>query len=139
MAKYSENNVEQDRFSLIFLYIPVRVTQNDALGHGDAMGEKLMQHYEGKGLTNHIVGRLRKNKKRNPKHVINKRRKEGEFVWKRKGIVVKWHDKRDAFVIQTSHKFDMQETQNRKGKNLSSQIPLLTTTNICLRLIERIK
>jgi hypothetical protein len=77
-----------------------------------ALTEKMTQQ------STYIVGTLRPNRKRNPKDVIRRKLKRGEFDWSRSGSVVvcKWRDKREVLTISNMHKVDMVEVTNRHGQ-----------------------
>lgn len=51
----------------------------------------------------HTTGTLRKNRKGNPKCIIDKKLKKGDHIWRRKNCVYvsKWKDKRDVLCITT--------------------------------------
>lgn len=65
----------------------------------------------------HSVGTLRGNRKRNPKVVVSKKLKKGEYIWRRQGHVYisKWKDKRDVLVITTANHPELIEVANRYG------------------------
>jgi len=69
----------------------------------------------------HLVGTLRSNRKNNPKEVIQKKLKKGDYIAKQcnKGVtVLKWRDKRDVLVISTKHKASMVSVTNNYGKEI---------------------
>lgn len=64
----------------------------------------------------HLVGTLRSNRKQNPKDVISKKLKKGDFIAQQsdRGIVVlKWKDKRDVLVFSTKHNDTVVQTQSK--------------------------
>ncbi|KAL4112121.1 hypothetical protein QTP88_015969 [Uroleucon formosanum] len=69
----------------------------------------------------HLVGIFRSNRKNNPKEVIQKKLKKGDYIAKQcnKGVtVLKWRDKRDVLVISTKHKASMVSVTNNYGKEI---------------------
>lgn len=69
----------------------------------------------------HLVGTLRSNRKNNPKEVIQKKLKKGDYIAKQcnRGVtVLKWKDKRDVLVISTKHKASMVSFINNYGKEI---------------------
>ncbi|GLV46372.1 uncharacterized protein CBL_20714, partial [Carabus blaptoides fortunei] len=66
-------------------------------------------------LKTHTTGTLRRNRKENPKVVVNQKLKRGEYIWRRSGdvYVSKWHDKRDVIVISTANHPELIEVRNR--------------------------
>lgn len=64
----------------------------------------------------HLVGTLRANRKGNPKEVLEKKLKRGEFIGKenKSGItILKWKDKRDILVLSTKHSVEMVNVQTK--------------------------
>lgn len=58
----------------------------------------------------HLVGTLRKNRKNNPKDVIDKKLKKGETYSQESNtgvVVTKWQDKRDVLTLSTKHTGEM--------------------------------
>jgi hypothetical protein len=74
----------------------------------------------------HTTGTLRSNRKDNPKCVLTKKLKTGEYIWRRKGnvYVSKWKDKRDVLAITTRYHPMLSNTKNRFGhdKNKPNEI-----------------
>lgn len=121
----------------ILIYEGKGTVYNQSSSHAHGVVQKLMDPYLKKGHVvyidnfytsvnlaesllqqkTHIVGTLRKNRKFNPKEVINKKLAKGESVWKRKGNVVvgKWKDKREVCMISTYHEFKMVNWKNSRG------------------------
>ena len=121
----------------ILIYEGKGTVYNQSSSHAHGVVQKLMDPYLNKGHVvyidnfytsvnlaesllqqkTHIVGTLRKNRKFNPKEVINKKLAKGESVWKRKGNVVvgKWKDKREVCMISTYHEFKMVNWKNSRG------------------------
>lgn len=67
--------------------------------------------------STHLVGTLRKNRKKLPKSVINAKLKKGDIVARQnnKIVVMKWFDKRDVLILSTNHTDDMQDVYHREG------------------------
>jgi len=67
----------------------------------------------------HLVGTYRKNRKNLPREVVQAKLKKGEIKAMsetRTGtIALKWKDKRDVFVLSTTHGLDMQPVQRRRN------------------------
>lgn len=66
----------------------------------------------------HLVGTLRSNRKGNPKEVINKKLKRGDFKCMKNAnnvMVCKWKDKRDLLMISTVDKPELQSVETRAG------------------------
>jgi len=65
----------------------------------------------------YVCGTLRNNRKRNPRDVVNRKLKKGEFFWQQNGpvTVCKWKDKRDVLTISNMHVVEMVEVSNRNG------------------------
>jgi len=64
----------------------------------------------------HLVGTIRSNRKSNPKEVIKKKLKRGEFDSMRSDtnvLILKWKDKRDLYMISTKHNSEMVEERVR--------------------------
>lgn len=58
----------------------------------------------------HLIGNLRSNRKFNPKNVIEKLLKKGEFIAEESNMgvtVEKWKDKRDVLMLSTKHSREM--------------------------------
>ena len=53
----------------------------------------------------HGRGTLRRNRRANPKTIINMKTKKSEYIWSRSGrvYVSKWKDKRDVICITTKY------------------------------------
>lgn len=66
---------------------------------------------------NHVLGTLRKNRKKNPVDVVTKNFKKGENIFQRSGsvLVQKWKDKREVLIISSRHMAIMEETTNKRG------------------------
>lgn len=66
----------------------------------------------------HTTGTLRKDRKDNPKNIVNKQFKKDEHVWMRKGkvYVSAWKDKRNVTMITTQHHPQLVVNRNRYGK-----------------------
>ncbi|CAI6350546.1 unnamed protein product [Macrosiphum euphorbiae] len=77
-------------------------------------------------LKTHTTGTLRKNRKGNPKVVVDNKLKKGQHVWRRKNnvYVSKWKDKRDVLCITTRVHPKLIQSENRYGqqKNKPSEI-----------------
>ncbi|KAF0750124.1 Uncharacterized protein FWK35_00020098, partial [Aphis craccivora] len=56
-----------------------------------------------------IVGTLRKNRKDNPKEILNSKLKNGE--------VIKWRDTRDVSMISSKHKLDFENVVDKFGRS----------------------
>lgn len=70
----------------------------------------------------HLVGTLRANRNQNPKDVVTKKLKKGQFIAQQSdhGItVLKWKDKRDVLMLSTKHSDSMIETRNKFGQTIS--------------------
>jgi len=100
--------------------------------------DKLMSNYIGKGHTlcmdnyynsipltkylldnkTNIVGIWRKNRKENPKEIINANFKKGEAVYAENGNinVLKWRDKRDIFMVSTKHNLNFISVIDKFGR-----------------------
>nr|CAH7767752.1 unnamed protein product [Callosobruchus chinensis] len=68
--------------------------------------------------STHLVGTVRKTRKRLPKSVVNAKLKKGEIVAKQNKnnvVFIKWHDKRDFLLLSTRHTNDMKEVYHREG------------------------
>lgn len=68
--------------------------------------------------STHVVGTLRKNRKKLPKSVVQAKLKKGEIIGKqnkKKVVVMKWHDKRDVLFLSTKHTDEMREVHHREG------------------------
>ncbi|CAG4960467.1 unnamed protein product [Parnassius apollo] len=68
----------------------------------------------------HLVGTLRKNRKKLPKDVMNAKLKPGEYsaAENDKGIIVmKWRDKRDVSLLSTKHTTKFVTTTNKRGQS----------------------
>nr|CAH7736746.1 unnamed protein product [Callosobruchus chinensis] len=68
--------------------------------------------------STHLVGTVRKSRKRLPKSVVNAKLKKGEIVAKQNKnnvVFIKWHDKRDVLLLSTKHTNDMKEVYHREG------------------------
>lgn len=68
----------------------------------------------------HLLGTLRKNRKGNPKKVIEKKLKKGEMTAKENedGVtILKWKDKRDVLMLSTKHTDEM-VTITKNGKEV---------------------
>ncbi|XP_029348597.1 piggyBac transposable element-derived protein 4-like, partial [Acyrthosiphon pisum] len=64
------------------------------------LAEKLLDR------NTHLVGTLRKNRKRIPKEIVTTKLKRGEMIAKQNGLgvtVLKWKDRRDVLMISTKH------------------------------------
>jgi hypothetical protein len=66
----------------------------------------------------HVCGTLRSNRKGNPKDVIQRKLKKGEFICRQNGpvTVCKWRDKRDVLTISNKHFCEMVKVSNRNGR-----------------------
>lgn len=61
----------------------------------------------------HVVGTLRKNRKFNPKNVIDKKLRKGEVVAQKNDknvVVLKWKDRREVLMLSTKHVDDLVTT-----------------------------
>ncbi|CAI6356469.1 unnamed protein product [Macrosiphum euphorbiae] len=69
-------------------------------------------------LKTHTTGTLRKNRKGNPKVVVDNKLKKGQHVWRRKNnvYVSKWKDKRDVLCITTRVHPKLIQSENRYGQ-----------------------
>ena len=79
------------------------------------LAEKLLQR------DTHLLGTLRKNRKRNPKIVTQKKLKKGEYIGRQNTnniTVMKWKDKRDVLMLSTKHLCTFEDTV-KKGKTKS--------------------
>jgi hypothetical protein len=66
----------------------------------------------------HLVGTLRRNRKNNPKEVVDEKLETGQTVARESntGIVVqKWKDKRDVIILSTRHTDEMKTIQRRSS------------------------
>lgn len=69
----------------------------------------------------HSTGTLRKNRKGNPKALVNYKLKKGEHKWQRKGkiYISMWKDKREVLCITTKYHPKLIQVQNRFGKTVT--------------------
>lgn len=139
-AKYGMKLYEvctPDGFLLNAIVYTGKGTVSNEHSHAASVVNEVAKNYLGKGHTiymdnyynsvalakslykqkTHIVGTLRKNRKRNPKSVVTKKLKKGETIFRRSGsvLVQKWKDKREVLVISSRHKATMEETTNKRG------------------------
>ncbi|CAG5000597.1 unnamed protein product [Parnassius apollo] len=66
----------------------------------------------------HLVGTLRKNRKRLPKEVTETKLKPGEYISRenQRGItVMKWRDKREVLLLSTKHSNILKESVSKRG------------------------
>ena len=120
------------------VYSGTKFQDAEGLGQTGAVVLHLMQSYFDKGyhlfidnwynsvsLTEYfsqrktyITGTLRRDRKRNPQEVINKKLLKGEMFFQSLGdvSVTKWKDKRDVQVISNALVPAMVKTTNRHGK-----------------------
>ncbi|CAG4987529.1 unnamed protein product [Parnassius apollo] len=66
----------------------------------------------------HLVGMLRKNRKRLPKEVTETKLKLGEYISRenQRGItVMKWRDKREVLLLSTKHSNILKESTSKRG------------------------
>lgn len=111
---------------------------DDNLGHTIDVVLHLLEDYLDKGYTvymdnfynsvtltkllttrkTYVCGTLRNNRKGNPRDVVNRKLKKGEFIWQRNGpvTVCKWKDKREVLTISNMHVVEMVKVSNRNGK-----------------------
>lgn len=126
-----------DGFILECLVYTGKDTVNNEIGHAQAVVTKLAERYFGKGHTlyldnyynsvklaeflyenkTHVVGTLRKNRKGNPKVVIDYKLRKGEKTFRKKKnlMVLKWKDKRDVLMITTLHGPGSENITNKRG------------------------
>lgn len=139
-AKYGMKLYElctPDGFVLECLVYTGKDTVNNEIGHAHAVVTKLAERYFGKGHTlyldnyynsvklaeflyekkTHVVGTLRKNRKGNPKIVVDCKLRKGESIFRKKKnvMVLKWKDKRDVLMITTLHGPGSEKTTNKRG------------------------
>lgn len=106
--------------------------------HAFGVAYSLLENYLGKGHTvyldsfynsvdltaslyndrTHVVGKLRRNQKGNPKFVVEKKLKKRECVFARNGsiLVQKWKGVRDVLIITTKHNVSDKEIKYKNGK-----------------------
>lgn len=86
----------------------------------------------------HLVGTLRKNRKNNPKDVINKKLKKGESYSQESNtgvVITKWHDKRDVLTLSTKHTGEMITMRTRR--NAETEKPdVVIDYNTCKAFID---
>ena len=86
----------------------------------------------------HLVGTLRKNRKNNPKDVINKKLKKGESYSQESNtgvVVTKWQDKRDVLTLSTKHTGQMVTVPSRR--NAEAEKPdVVADYNTCKAFID---
>lgn len=86
----------------------------------------------------HLVGTLRKNRKNNPKDVINKRLKKGESYSQESNtgvVITKWQDKRDVLTLSTKHTGQMVTVPSRR--NAEAEKPnVVADYNTCKAFID---
>lgn len=126
-----------DGFILNAIVYTGKGTVTNEQGHAASVVNELAINYLGKGHTiymdnyynsvdltkflykqkTHVVGTLRKNRKKNPTSVVGKNLKKGETIFQRSGsvLVQKWKDKREVLVISSRHKAVMEKTINKRG------------------------
>lgn len=66
----------------------------------------------------HVVGTLRTNQRGNPRDVISKKLKKGEYFAQQSNsniVVMKWRDKRDVYLITTKHTDETIEIWRKTG------------------------
>jgi len=83
------------------------------------LAEKLLDR------NTHLVGTLRKNRKRIPKEIVTTKLKRGEMIAKQNGLgvtVLKWKDRRDVLMISTKHGNSMNEVQMKRGKKIKPNV-----------------
>lgn len=69
--------------------------------------------------STNLVGTLRRNRKLNPKEVINMKLTRGQQVAKESNtgiVVLKWKDKRDVLMLSTIHSDNRRESKSGKEK-----------------------
>ncbi|XP_025407126.1 piggyBac transposable element-derived protein 4-like, partial [Sipha flava] len=128
-----------DGFLLNFIIYKGKGTVIDENGVTFGIVTKLMQNYLGKGhtlymdnfynsvqLVQHlynnkitVVGTLRKNRKDNPKEVLNSKLNKGEVSHAQKGNihVIKWRNMRDVSMISSKHKLDFENVIDKFGRS----------------------
>lgn len=79
----------------------------------------------------HSVGTLRSSRKHNPKVVVSKKLKKGEYTWQRRGkvYVSKWKDKREVLAITTANHPELIEVTNRYGVKKNKPREISTYNN----------
>ena len=94
----------------------------DYLSTGHAL--HMDNYYNGVGLgkylsskQTYLCGTLRFDRKENPKDVVSKKLKVGQFAWKRSYdvVVMIWKDKRDVLAISNMHNLSMVNVTNKRG------------------------
>lgn len=72
-----------------------------------------------KYLLENVVGTLRKNRKENPKEIMNANLKKGEEIHAENGNihVLKWWDKRDVLMVSTKHNLHFTSVIDKFGRS----------------------
>lgn len=126
-----------DGFVLNFFIYCGKDTVHNENGHAYSVVYKLLQNYLGKwhtvymdnyynsvqlaaslyGNKTKVVGTLRKNRRGNPKFVVEKKLKKGEsiFAINKNILVQKWKDKREVLTISTKHNASFQDVTSKRG------------------------
>lgn len=75
----------------------------------------------------YVTGTLRKDRKSNPKDVVNAKLKKGEVTTKYcNGVAVsKWHDKRDVLFLSTEFQQEMVEVTTRRGDVMEKPLAIV--------------
>lgn len=73
----------------------------------------------------HLVGILRANRKGNPREVISKKLKRGEYIGRENNkdiIIMKWKDKRDILLLSIKHSIEMVNVRTKTRLSSKSKI-----------------